>query len=835
MPRSHILFHHVRRTLAAPHSRSLVAAAAAGAIALLGSAAARAQNAGTPQAAQNGGGDQLQEVIVTAQFRSENVQQTPLAITAINSSMLAQRGQTSLTQIANDVPSVTLTQDAAAFGPTMAAYVRGIGQYDLDPALEPGVGIYIDDVYFGTLTGSLLDLLDLDRVEVLRGPQGTLAGMNSEGGAVKLFTKKPDATPSADVSLLYGSRNHIEARASTDFVLIPDHLFVRMSGVANHQDGYVDVYDFGCANPSFTATDVNGVTGTFSVAPNFLTHATSCRTGQEGGIGYAAGRLALRWVINDNLEANITGDFTNENQENPATTLLFAGIPEFSPNGAPNPVYSSVTLATTNGDQLPYDSARVPAMIPSNPYAAYSSFSIPAFGNQPAYYGEDRTRLVSWGVAATIDWKLSDTMSLKSITSQRGYWSGWYEDNDASAWPIGLGGENLEHHQTSEELRFNGSVGHLMDYTLGGFYFRELSVYGTHQDLWYAAGPGVLNFLGQDPILAHDYAGFLHTVWHLTDKLDFNAGVRYTSQDKDYTFVRVAPDGSVPALVGSLNGVTSHYSKSRVDYRGSVDYHFTDDLMGYAQVSTGFKGGGINPRPFFPWQATEGQFQPETLTNYEAGVKSTWLDNRLRVNVDGYFSQYRNIQLALLNCDFLNPPPFGPNAGLPCALPFNAGDAHIKGAELETQFRPISGLEIDGSGSYLDFEYVHLSTLPTGVTLDMVSPFTPKWQGNLGVQYTLPIGNAGTITPRIELSSRSEVWTNAVNGPNNRVGGYTLYNARVTWESEKGDWQATVQAFNLGDKLYYLNVFDLSAVGGGSVTGTPGRPLDVSLEIKHSL
>src|SRR5690348_9179329 len=131
--------------------------------------------------------DALQEVVVTAQFRNESVQQTPLAITAINAQGLAERGQTSLTEIAQDVPSVALNPVAAAFGPSMSAYIRGIGQGDLEPALEPGVGIYVDDVYFGTLTGSLLDLLDLDRVEVLRGPQGTLEGMNSEGGAVKLF------------------------------------------------------------------------------------------------------------------------------------------------------------------------------------------------------------------------------------------------------------------------------------------------------------------------------------------------------------------------------------------------------------------------------------------------------------------------------------------------------------------------------------------------------------------------------------------------------------------------------------------------------------------------
>src|ERR1700736_5224763 len=129
------------------------------------------------QIAQTSAG-QLEEVVVTADFRKESVQQAPLAITAISAETLVQRAQTSLTEITHDVPSVSLYDTAAAYGPSMGAYIRGVGQFDLEPALEPGVGIYIDDVYFGTLTGSLLDLLDLDRVEVLRGPQGTLEGMN---------------------------------------------------------------------------------------------------------------------------------------------------------------------------------------------------------------------------------------------------------------------------------------------------------------------------------------------------------------------------------------------------------------------------------------------------------------------------------------------------------------------------------------------------------------------------------------------------------------------------------------------------------------------------------
>ena len=773
--------------------------------------------------------DQLQEVVVTAQFRNESVQETPLAITAINAQMLEDRNQTHLSQIAAQVPSTTLLPAESAFGPSMTASIRGIGQYDFDPALEPGVGIYVDDVYYATLTGSLLDLLDLDRVEVLRGPQGTLEGMNSIGGAIKLFSKKPDGNDSSSVSLLYGSRNHTEVRASGDFTVSPDTFFVRLSGVYNHQDGYLNVFDFGCANPSFTATATNGVTGTYSVAPNaFLTHSGSCLIGQEGGTNYGAARLSLRWTPNDRVEVNISGDVTQQNQENSATTLLYGNL-------SGNAFYNQITIPTTSGAQLPFNSAAVPAMIPHSPYASYATFSMPAFGSTPAYNGPDESQLLSWGGSGTVDWKITDRLSLKSITSFRGYSTQWWEDNDASPWPVGLGGENLEHHQVSQELRLNGSWEQFVDYTVGGFYFHERSVYGTHQDLWYAAGPGALDFLGNDPVPATDRAGFLHSVWHLLPKLDFTAAVRYTSQNKDYTYSRTNPEGGTggsAALVGPLNGFTGSYSSSKVDYRGDIDFHFTDDVMGYAQVSTGFKGGGVNPRPFFTFQAIK--FNPETVTNYEVGIKSSWFDHTLRANLDGYFANYRDIQLALLNCSFLNPPPLA-GVPLPCALPFNAGNAHIKGIELELEEQPFAGLQIDVSGSYLDFNYTSLSSYPTGVTLGMTTPFTPKWQGSAGIQYHLPLAELGSFTPRLDVNSRSQIYTNPVNGPLNLIGGYTILNARFTWQPTKDNWNVALEALNLGGKVYFLNKFDLTGAGGGTVTGTPAPPREIALEVKHTM
>jgi iron complex outermembrane receptor protein len=173
-------------------------------------------------------------------------------------------------------------------------------------------------------------------------------------------------------------------------------------------------------------------------------------------------------------------------------------------------------------------------------------------------------------------------------------------------------------------------------------------------------------------------------------------------------------------------------------------------------------------------------------------------------------------------------------APLPCALPFNAGNAHIKGVELELEAHPFQGLQIDASGSYLDFGYTSLSSYPTGVRPGMTTPFTPKWQGSAGIQYHVPIGK-GTLTPRLDINTRSEIFTNSVNGPLNRIGGYTVYNARLTWQPPKDSWQVSLEALNLTNKFYWVNKFDLTGAGGGSVSGTPSAPREVAIEVKHTL
>ena len=758
---------------------------------------ATAQTA-APAAAPPANNNKVGEVVVTAEFRSENVQQTPIAITAVNAAMLENRGQTSVEQVANEAPNVTLKPQGAAFGPALGPSIRGIGQYDFNPALEPGVGMYVDDVYYPTLTGSILDLLDLDRIEILRGPQGTLAGQNSIGGAVKLYSKAPDGNGGGYIEASYGGLNHIEARGSIDFALVPDQLYVRLAAVTNHYDGYVTREDYACANPGSGLPNMTGATG-------------NCALGKEGGKDYSALRISTRWVPNDKLSVNLVGDYTYDNSENPATTLVHTA-----------PINDG-GLTSING--VSYGSQ----FIPKNPYVSYASFTMPASPlgppfNADALTASDSSQFKGWGVSGTVDYKIADGLSLKSISAYRGYVSDWAEDNDVSPLPLGLGIEHLSHRQFSEELRLNGGFfNNVLQWTVGGFYFWENSTYATHQDLWY---PGIaLDFLGDDPIIAHDKAAFGQADWHITDKLSLTGGIRYTEQDKSYLFSRLNRDGTPNAVLGALNGAVGKYSGSHVDYRADLSYQLTPEFMTYAEFSTGFKGGGVNPRPFVVAQVLP--FGPETLNAWEVGFKSQFLDRMVRLNASAFYNQYKSIQVTLLSCPLVS-------AG-PCALPINGGNADVKGAEAELEIHPVAGLELDGSVSYLKFDYITSSLAPdTGILPGMVTPYTPKWKWSFGVQYAFDLGDKGTLTPRIDGSYQDLIYSNAVNGPLNAIAPYTLFNARLTYKAPTGGWETSLGVSNLTNKLYYLTTFDLTGAGGGSVSGEPGMPREWLVSLKKT-
>jgi iron complex outermembrane receptor protein len=762
----------------------------------------------------------LEEVVVTAQFREQNVQQTPIAITAINAAMLEARNQTDISQVAAQAPNVTLQSNGAAFGSSMVAFIRGVGQTDFNLALEPGVGIYVDDVYYPTLTGSLLDLLDVERVEVLRGPQGTLAGKNSIGGAVKMYSKKPTGGDTGYIEVTGGKYNRIDVRGAADFSLVPDKLFVRASLASKHHDGYVTRLDYACANP-----------GT-----NVPSHAVGdgCVLGHDGGQAFNAARVAFRWLASDAAEINLAIDGTNDQSGVTANTLLKV-----------NPVSFGGLTYTIGTDGNPVFFG--PQFIPKDPYTSYGTYTsnarsaFPPFSTPSPYLPITVPAInhyKSWGVSGDAKIKLTDNLELTSISAYREYTNQFAEQTDSSPIGVQILLERQSHHKFTQELRLGGKVGEGVDYTLGAFYLDQNGFLNARVGLPWVA----FDFIhGRDFTPSRTYAGFANVAFKPVDSLTVDAGLRYSDEKKDYTFQRHNADGSViiPGgfnnAVAATNGLSAHFKGNRLDYRVAANYQFTPDVMGYVQTATGYKGGGVDPRPFYPEQAVD--FGPEKLTAYEVGLKTSLMDRRLRLNSAVFFNKYKDIQLTLNPCPGFggsNAPDF--DNGSPCAMPANVGAADVKGAELEIEAHPVDGLMIDGSFSLLDFKYTETNTPLTSIKPGMITPYTPKKKGSLGVQYEIPLTSGGSVTPRVDVAYQSAIFAAAVNDPLvNRIPGRTTANARITWRDTDGAWSAALQVNNLTDKLYYTTLFGTLGFGSaGYVNGTPAMPRTWAVTIKRN-
>jgi len=780
----------------------LLKSTACAAVVVAVAAPALAQDAGpSPEqrAVQNPA--QVEEITVTAQFRRQNLQQTPIAITAVSGAMMEARSQVTIADVAAQAPSVTLKPNSANYGSSLAANIRGVGQFDFHPALEPGVGVYVDDVYYSTLTGSILDLLDLDRVEILRGPQGTLAGKNSIGGAIKLYSKRPTGSNTGFVSGTLGSRNRMDLRGAVDLGLAPGLSF-RVGAVSRSQDGYIDRLDYGCVHPG------QGIPA--------LRDASDCRLSRQGEIGYWATRGNLRYVPSDNLEINIIGDYTHEKHEIAGGVLTYAN---YTGAGDINPFPTAI----------PYDSRFI-----CGRYCNYSSYVSPADGALPESRIPGKLSYTGWGVSGQFEWRIADGLRLVGITAYRKYDETFSNEDDLSPMAVTLGGpNNVAFHAWSNELRLTGDAFGRLHYTIGGFMMDQRSFYVSRQDIRYAVPP--LGFVSGDPVPAKSRAVFAHVAYDLTDSLTATGGIRYTKDKKDYTFRRRDRYGN---LLGgqytALDGKTGNYSGDNVDYRANIAYKITQNINSYVQYSTGFKGGGVNPRPYSASQVQP--FNPEKLATWEIGLKSDLFDRRVRLNLAAYTSRYRDIQLTLNSCPQYNP------VGIktfPCAMPANVGTARIKGFEAETSVRLFEGMMFDAAASHTDFRYTNIAPQaggaanPNGVQYGMMPPYTPRWKWSAGLQYEYDAGKTGSLTPRFDIAYQSKAWGVAVNSPRTEIPAYTLANARLTWRNHKRDLELSLEATNLFDRYYYLTTSEIS-VTTGVANAQPGRPREWGLTLKKS-
>jgi iron complex outermembrane receptor protein len=760
----------------------------------------------------------LEEIVVTAEFRSSKLQDTPLSISAISAAQLETRSAINVTSIGSLVPNTTIAPLGAGYGSTIAAFIRGVGLGDNSLSFEPGVPIYVDDVYNGRPQGSLFDLLDLERVEVLRGPQGTLFGKNAIGGAVRLISKKPRGDGHGFIEATYGRFNRINVRGGVDLSLVPDALFLRVSASSKSADGYFKVLDYECVNGAGSLGQ--GTAPRVGVQPIKLGSAASggnCVIDRLGDENVQSGRAALRYVGGGGFEINLIGDYTRQRQAGPADKYTVI-----------NPANGLVSNWNANvGVPLfgvPYDTR----FLTNDPYTNYSRYNDPITNRSVP----NINNLDHFGVSGTVDADLADAIHLKSVTAYRKFKNSYGRDSDGSPLPVNATFNIARHQQFTQEVQLTGKLFDRLEYATGGFYY-----WGKDSDQGFDfLFPGV-SYQNDafDRQTTKSAAAFVHGIYALTDKLNITGGLRFTHDDKNSTIYRATFGGRVIIDNAPVGQKINQWSPL-----AEVDYHWTPDIMTYALFSTGFRGGGFSPRPSNPTQIAP--FGAEKLKNYEAGIKSELFDRRLRLNLAGFYQRYTQQQQSSNQFD---------STGAVWFRVVNGGVSRMWGLEAELQARPTSRLHIDGTLGYLNYR----RTDPQGSNLctefsdgSTCYPIrTPRINASGGIEYEFE-ALGGTFLPRVDVTYQSKTWfatfqnvspafAATVIRPNKPAfgfqNGYALVNAQLSWTSADKDWKLTAYARNLFDKRYFYG--KLSLVGAvGREQGLIAPPTEWGVTLRRN-
>jgi len=752
------------KTTALPVTRSLLAIAIA---MCLSPTPGLAQEAG---ATATGEAETLESVIVTARRRQESLQDTPVAVTALNADELERQQVVSTTDLDKIAPNLQFHSYGTLTGNNSAAqvFIRGIGQTDATPAVDPGVGIYIDDVYMGRSVGGAMDFRDIASVQVLRGPQGTLFGRNTIGGAVLITTNGPGEDAGNSLRMGVGDDSLYELYGAFDLPL-GDTWSARISLGGRQRDGYV----------------------------------TRASDGKDlGDENMYTGQLGLRWKPSEDLSFTLRADYTNEDE-----------------NGSPFVFRAMNEAATFVGAAS--QSAGCPNMIdPLPPPVLVGPLADPRCGNDAQALGDftnggtypASSTLENRGLSLVVDWHLNDVFSLKSITADRRL--NWTGTRDADNTPLLILHTNYDSksEQFSQELQ--GVVDtERVDGVIGLYYFDEDSFDRLLVPL---GNPGTSYDTQRVSMDDEAMAAFTEWTFKFTDAFSMSAGLRYTDETKGLqaTMFNVAPAsaaeppaptnlcpfaGAPPTQTGCLFLTTNRFEREFTATTKSVSaqYRFNEHVMTYLSWADGFKSGGFNQRyNAAPPGNAPISFDPETVETWEIGFKLDPTDT-LRVNVALFSSDYDDIQMTY-------------RLGV-VPLLFNAGVASIDGGEIELDFAPTEDFRLDLSLGYLDAGFDSITPPPpfgpvtptATATLDSSLPFTPEWQGHLGASYAFHVGGDWTLTPRFDVSYTASQYFDAGNSveiaQNDDV---TLLNASLTLASGDDKWRFMLSGVNLTDELY---------------------------------
>ncbi len=735
----------------------------------------------------------VEEIVVTARMRTEDLQSAPIAISAYGGEALEYRGVDRLDDVAKFVPSLTLENNPSFGGASNSAaiYLRGIGQKEFLPTTEPGVGLYVDGVYVARSVGAILDIVDIERLEVLRGPQGTLFGRNTIGGAISITTVKPEPGGEFEGHVsITGGTDDLRRIKGAVHIPLNDTLAARITAASFKQDGYVKRSD--------------GI--------------------DLGDDDTLTGRIALAWEPNDRLQGDFSFEATRTRENGPALRLLDIDFTDLSQLegvvAAPPPpmafIHNVTAGATAPGVPC---AATDPAGngVTFNPDAPncfdarFIGTDGPNEGTAPAFSKSDL-----YAAAATLTYDLTPEITLKSITAWRDLDASFARDGDHSPHRIAQYFDDLQQTQFTQELQLIGSRDR-MNWIVGFYYFEEDGDNVNILDFT------VSNFQSGGQFDNRAWAGFAQISYDVTKRMQLTVGGRYTDEKKSFLpqqvifqnyfagISQVVPPGNPLAALDApflqagepiLPAVQKSITIKEFTPMVSLSYDVSDELMIYGSYSEGFKSGGFTQRVFPPvvagFTAPPGTpdldliptYDPEFVEVYELGFKSRLFDRRLRFNGAVFWTDYEDLQVQVFNSV--------------APVTENIGKATIKGLELELQAAPGEGWLIDASLAWLDASYDRIDTALTLIGDDFDFERVPDFTASIGLSKAFELADLGELVARLDWSYRASTYNDAFNSPQLKTSSYHLLDASMRWHSPSRAWSAVLSGRNLGDKQYLV-------------------------------
>ena len=729
--------------------------------------------------------EELEPIIVTARRREEEIQQIPLSVISLGGDQLEARSLNNLRGLQNFVPNLTFAPSQNVGDAAGNVFIRGIGQEDFLAGSEPGIGFYLDGVYVARTMGTLMNLVDVDRIEVLRGPQGTLYGKNAIGGAINLISKAPKPGLAGYVDITVASLDRAELRGMLNAPLA-DTLLLRLVAARISRNGYLKRL-----RPSF--------------APSPIVESERTREGSERS---TAGRIHLRWLANPSLKIDFAADASSRRGTQAPTHV-----------DAIDSRYGILPFV----NQLIRDSELPGPEISSG---LVTSDLLKSFAGGGNFISQNVQ-----GVSVVTVQELGQH-SIKLIAAHRRLRSHVETDLDGTWFAILENEFRERHRQNLAELQANGTVGRF-DYTAGLFGLRERTHTNSGRgvgrlDVLYLCNcyygpngrPRPLLIQPTRDLSGGSYAAYAQSSIRLTDRLSATLGSRFSHERKsvDAELLQLDPETFERTEIVVAAG-TNRGRWNSLTWRAGLEYEASPELMFYGSASKGYKSGGFNSRPAInvPNLGLD-EYDPETAVTLEAGFRSRWLQRRLRVNATVFSTSYRDIQLRRQTF----------SGGVLTTLIENAARARVRGMEVEAAAKLTDRLTANVAYGHLAPQYLdsRLLNLPLGAAFQR----TPRHSFTASVDYSLPLG-PNRVSLHGDYSYRSHEQFQLLPSEFDQSG-YGLIGARLTFREARDRWSVALFGTNLADERYRAAGRGTGLREVGFANSVIGQPRQIGLEFK---